>query len=255
MGNSLNSTDNLIASAVNKGALSRIIALRNAAGSASTLTSGGSSTYRNPSSFIVPSVGAGLTGMYLTACNMDSGGRNGLMAALEYVLGSLTVSGNTFSSGVSMPTKTILGNSVQTASVAPYLVVASNLSSVNPTVTITYTNQDGVTGRTAVLTLTTNVIAGSAFSLIPHLQSGDTGVQAVTNISISVGTAGVLRVYGLLKLGMGSSAASGMGRMIQPLTMPSGMFLCEPGESIGFYRSGDVAAGDIYVWIAGVAEN
>ena len=62
----------------------------------------------------------------------------------------------------------------------------------NPTFTITYTNQAGTPGRTAILA------AGAALTLgrmtqVP-LQVGDTGVQTITNVTCTGATAGTFNV-------------------------------------------------------------
>lgn len=62
----------------------------------------------------------------------------------------------------------------------------------NLTVTITYTNQDGVTGRTATLATGAALTVGRMMQV--PLQSGDTGVQAITNVAGSVATAGTFNV-------------------------------------------------------------
>lgn len=62
----------------------------------------------------------------------------------------------------------------------------------NLTVTITYTNQDGVGSRTATLATGAALIVGR-MAQIP-LQAGDTGVQKIDNVAGSVASAGTFNV-------------------------------------------------------------
>jgi hypothetical protein len=74
-----------------------------------------------------------------------------------------------------------------------FLEVLTAMGAGTPTVTISYTNQAGIAGRTATTTLVTTLPVGA---LIPMtLQSGDTGVRSVETITLSVtATSGNLAV-------------------------------------------------------------
>ena len=71
----------------------------------------------------------------------------------------------------------------------------------NLTVTITYTNQSGVTGRTATLATGTALTVGRLMQV--PLQAGDTGVLAITNVAGTVATAGTFNVLVLRPLWSG----------------------------------------------------
>ena len=71
----------------------------------------------------------------------------------------------------------------------------------NLTVTITYTNQSGVTGRTATLATGTALTVGRLMQV--PLQAGDTGVQEITNVAGTVATAGKFNVLVLRPLWSG----------------------------------------------------
>lgn len=71
----------------------------------------------------------------------------------------------------------------------------------NLTVTITYTNQSGVTGRTATRATGTALTVGRLMQV--PLQAGDTGVQAITNVAGTVATAGTFNVLVLRPLWSG----------------------------------------------------
>ena len=65
--------------------------------------------------------------------------------------------------------------------------------------TATYTNQDGVTGRTATASkLKKNAIVGTKTLFV--LQAGDYGVLEVTNISRNKANTGAIRINGLIEL-------------------------------------------------------
>ena len=71
----------------------------------------------------------------------------------------------------------------------------------NLTVTITYTNQSGVTGRTATRAMGTALTVGRLMQV--PLQAGDAGVQAITNVAGTVATAGTFNVLVLRPLWSG----------------------------------------------------
>ena len=62
----------------------------------------------------------------------------------------------------------------------------------NPTFTITYTNQDGVAARTATLAAGLAPTLGRRLQI--PLQSGDTGVQKIDNVTATVATIGTFNV-------------------------------------------------------------
>jgi hypothetical protein len=80
----------------------------------------------------------------------------------------------------------------------------------NPTVTVTYTNQDGTAGRST---------GGVAFGLAPilgrcvqlPLQAGDTGVQKIESVTCSVASAGTFNISVLRPLWMGRVPSAGAG--------------------------------------------
>lgn len=71
----------------------------------------------------------------------------------------------------------------------------------NPTFTITYTNQSGVTGRTATLVMSSAPTLGRMLQI--PLQAGDTGIQAVTKVVATVATVGKFNVLVLRPLWSG----------------------------------------------------
>lgn len=78
------------------------------------------------------------------------------------------------------------------------VTAATGIQSVN----VTYTNQDGATGRsTGAVSQGTAGIVGRMTPM--PLQAGDTGVQAVTNVTGSVATAGTFNVLVMRRLWSG----------------------------------------------------
>jgi len=95
MGTTLNSLDNLINSATTKGMWRRHFYASIPATTAANSTSGYISSRRCTNTITVPSMGAGIGGMYLTHFKMTCAVSNSLtnMAGLEYMIATLTVSG------------------------------------------------------------------------------------------------------------------------------------------------------------------
>lgn len=72
---------------------------------------------------------------------------------------------------------------------------ATTALSGSTTVTATYVNQDGVTGRTATATLPASSVNGARINFV--LQAGDTGVMDVTAVSNSGTPTGTVEIYGV----------------------------------------------------------
>lgn len=256
MGNLLRSRDDMINLAQTYGVMRRFHATKTAGTTAATSTSGKVSAKRYPSFVLPSSFGAGVTGAYLTYCKMtQSNSATVAVAGLEVDLGTLTVSTNTFSSGSAMPTKTIEGSSITTASMITLLVATANVTATTPVVTITYVDQDGNSGQTCTMTLPTNPIVGTAFYMQPHLANGDTGVRSVSNISISTGSAGTFKVYGLIPQAWNQNSGGSAGNTIGALTTPFPMVPFAASESIGFYHFGTTSANDLFATLCLTPDN
>lgn len=239
-----------IASSATNGMMQRMFYLRMGSTiTAATTGSGAVTIMRGTQRPQMPSNGTGVNGFIATnAWGFNNVTNTVMMYGLEYELGSLAVSGNTFTDGVAMPTKTVRGASITTAASLVFATVTTGVTATTPTLTITYTDQDGNTGNTASLTLPTSPVANSGFYVTPHLASGDTGIRDVTNISISTGTAGTIKVYGVLPLMISSQASSNLGlaTVLNSFNATIVPYLIEPNEYIGFYRFGSTGAGEFY---------
>lgn len=252
----LNSVDNILASAADNGIFTRFFAGKIGTNTIANITSGYTSWGRSQLGITIPSLGTGLSGVifpYIEITSEDS--KCGFAIGIEYLLGTLTVSGNSFADGVVMPTKTIKGVSLQTAAQMVFAVVTTSLTATTPTLTTTYKNQAGTGGKVCTMTLPTNPVIDSAYLLTPNLANGDTGIQDITNISIDTGSAGVISIYGLLVLRMTSCAPTAQSIGPYSLTVPHIMWPAIAGEVIGFYRHIEASSGDILAIISGVADN
>lgn len=258
MGNLTGSTPNLdsvIADNETYGEYRRFLFSRNAATSGATTASGGVTTIRYPQTLTIPSVGTGIAGYVFTKIQvLSEDGTTGGFVGLEYDLGSLAISGNVFTSGVTMPTKTINGVSKTTAASLLFVVITASATATTPVLTITYTDQNGNTGNTATMTLPSNALINSAFFLQPHLATGDSGIRAVTNMSISTGTAGSLKVYGILPqhFYQNQSALFPYGTDLLSTSIPP--ILAEPNDNIAIYRYGANTASDVMALLVGTPE-
>lgn len=252
-----NSIDNQLASADAFGVYRRMHGdLLTTATTAATVDCGYVSALRWARPLVLPSsFGPGITGIYFTRIDMlNEDGNVSLMCGLEYLMGTLTVSGNSFSSGVAMPTKNVFGSSIVTASEMAFAVIRTTLTATTPVLTTTYTDQDGNTGATCTMTLPTNAAARSAFFVNPHLASGDTGIRSITNMSISTGSAGVIDIYGVLVLQVTLQASVTLITKFNPGSIALNQWKGEAGESLGFYRFGSATSCQLIAAVAGVGD-
>jgi hypothetical protein len=238
------------------GAMERMWSATISATSAATTTSGSISAQRMPRTFTIPSV-SGYTGWELDV-EMSTEDAGTVIAALEYNLGSLNFATSVFTAGVSMPTKDtrIDGttySSRQTSTLIPMMVVTSSLTATTPVITTTYTNEDGTGSRTSSLTLPTSPGVNTAFMMTPHLNSGDTGIQSVSNMTKSTGNPGTLTVYGLIPVAVTTYATSSTttGGWVPSLLQPVAPVLATSGETLAFYTFGSAAARDFQACIFG----
>lgn len=112
-------------------------------------------------------------------------------------MGSLDTASGVYTPGVASPQRTYLGLS-QRVPVQVLVEMATNMVSQR-TIQVTYTNQDGVTGRQAAShTITVNALKNSLGLLV--LGAGDTGVLEITNVTATGGTSpsGTIILTGIL---------------------------------------------------------
>lgn len=252
----LDSINAMLASEQQYGIWRRCVALTSAAGgTAPTATAGGpTQCKRYPNQVVVPSMLAGVLGMYLVQCrasNMQSQSGEHLTVALEYELGRIDLSTGTFTAGVAMPTKRYSGRpAVVSSTQFIMLVPTTTLTATTPSIGLTYTNQDGTGARSASLVLPTNAVAGSGFMLQQALQAGDTGIRSVSAMTKSAGTVGIVRCFGYLLLSAGGSLETA----IEPGRQNFPQWLCEAADVISFLDFGSRSTTVGMATLVGVAE-
>lgn len=255
MGTVLNSIDRLLYQADAQGMWRRAIAGLWTTSTAALTTCGYTTTTRYPVSLTIPTLGGSVTAAYVTYCRMSGYIQCPIMCAYEVDMGTLTVSGNVFADGSAMPTRTVAGSSIQLASMIPIVVATAALTSTTPVLTITYTDQGGNTAQTCTMTLPTSPVINTGFIMTPHLANGDTGVQDITNISISTGSAGTLKVYGIMPIAIGASGNPMSADTPDPLISPFPMIPLLAGDVLSFYRFGQTAATDFIACVAAVGDD
>lgn len=242
------SFSNLLSNNATYGNLTRFVASAElAAVPAATTTSGYISAHRCKTPFTVPSF-SGPTEAYLTYCDMTYGASNHvLLMALEYDLGNINMSTGTFTQNLTMPSKTIEGASIQTASMLTLATVTSAVTATTPGLTITYTNQSGTGGQSASMTLPTNTnTLNTAYLMTPHLASGDTGVRAITACTKSAGSAGTINFYGLLPLAFGTTSTGMASGTSSPLTTPFPNFPIAAADTISWWIFDSTIGADFF---------
>lgn len=175
---------------------------------------------------------------YFRAGLAGSATNSHVFAAIEISLGSISLSTGTFTDGSVMPTRTIAGgSSAQLTTSMPVMYASAALTATTPTITTTYKNQAGTGSKSCALTLPTNPAINTAFMMSPHLASGDTGIQDVTNVTKSAGTVGTLTVVGLIPIGFGGFASSNGPFTADVLALAAPMYPINAGDVISFWQT------------------
>lgn len=190
--------------------------------------------------YVVPALGAGIEGAVISNYGGHATPTTEQVLVWKTVMGTLTVAGNSFSAGSAMPSRKHLGRTAaeQTVAKLPVLYVKTSLSGGTfATVTITYTNQDGVSGRTATVGAlpTANPPAGSGYFVAPHLQAGDTGMLSVQGMSVSGVTGGVFELWGCVDLAHEVLFTTAGGANVQ-VTLPHLPPLLQAGDLLNVLR-------------------
>ena len=117
----------------------------------------------------------------------------------------------------------------------------------NCDVTVTYTNQDGTTGRTGTVTIPGGSIVGESFAVV--LQAGDYGVTDVTNVTTVGGTAGDFYVRGVVVVFVEQMTTS--SQTYHQITSRESIII-GAGETVDLgIRSGQKAAVTRYIHVLG----
>lgn len=206
--------------------------------SSAPTVSGTTGARRGLSFFTIPTLGGSVTGGLTTITSgLNNNAACGVIHAQEINFGTYTFGTGWSGTGTTMPTKTIQGSSIQTASPMLAIAVTSNVTATTPTITITYTNQAGTASQSMTYVLPTNSAVTSAYILNSFLASGDVGVRAVSNVSSSAGSAGTFQLFGCLPISMDGYSASPLN---SPVVAPNPQFQFAGGEQIGFYSLGQI---------------
>lgn len=148
--------------------------------------------------------------------------------------------------GVTMPTKTVRGLSLQTAATRCFGVGTVALVGASTAITVNYTNQSGVAAKSLVVTPpVTTMVANTAMDVYPYLASGDTAIRSIESLSAANATAGTIKFYGYLELGKTCEVSTYVENSSPILAVPSCNFLCEAAETIGFIMFGQAAGTDM----------
>lgn len=90
-----------------------------------------------------------------------------------------------------------------------YIKVTSAIGASNDTVTITYTNDKGETGRTATVVIPKSSLVGTCLEV--SLQNGDVGIRDITNvIHTATGQSGAWLLYGVTEMFFIQMTSSGV---------------------------------------------
>lgn len=203
--------------------------------------------------FTVPAMGVGVEGAVVSAFRGAQGAGLGTMLCWRpSPLGSCTLSGgiSTFTSGTPMPSRRFRGQPVASpvATDFPVLNVTQTFSGgANATVTITYTNGAGTSGRTAVLALPNNPVNKSMFAINPHLQGTDTSILSVENITMTGQTTGKAEVVGLVRQADEAMADSSLSACNIQVTMPNRQLILQEGDVLAPIRVGTSAAAGVHI--------
>ncbi len=149
------------------------------------------------------------------AINSFAGGAKGYVSAVEFgntVASRLYIADCVFSAGAFAfnASAVTLSSQPSYASRMPdgsyngtgIWIEAATAFTGNPTITVTYTNQDGVTGRSTGAVATGAALTISRMVQLP-LQAGDTGVQTIESVTCTVATAGTFNVHVLRPIWVG----------------------------------------------------
>lgn len=148
----------------------------------------------------IPTMPSGVTSFLLDRLTLhDSHNAQAIFG--EFIdFGSIDIATGTFTDGVAMPARTVLGNASYTIPSGWLLAFCETaiVGTVNP-LTVTYTDQDGNTGKTTTAhAMTLNPVIDSIAPMV--LNVADWGVTDVTAATRTGGTSGTIRFYGIIPI-------------------------------------------------------
>lgn len=211
--------------------------------SLSAITQGQCTAQRYPIRPVIPSVGAGCDGFIATNIScFNNLTDTGHIIGLEYLLGTIT-SPNTFTDGVTMPIKNVRGTSVQTAASIIFAVADTAVTGL-PNINITYTDQDGNTGNTFNVPISSTIAINTAY-MINNRMTTDTGIRDITAISATSLSSGTIKIYGILPIYIG--LVHNTEYRVPLMSSPLVPYLMQAGEFLGIYRLFSQGTNEVYV--------
>jgi hypothetical protein len=118
------------------------------------------------------------------------------------------------------------------ANVEAWIEVYTAIGATSRTLTVSYTNQDGTSGRSGTVTVAISMKAGEMRPIA--LQGGDTGVRSVENVTWS-GTTGTAGDFGITLLRrIASVAVIGLYGVAQADAFDLGLPLIDPNSCLAF---------------------
>ena len=145
------------------------------------------STFKRVATYVIP---AGYYGYLIKFASYQAESAASRLVA-ETPMGTHVESTNAFTAGSAYVPP-------QWASVVEAEVTTPYGAGSNCTITVTYTNETGVAGRTATFTIPKSSVVGTRFVVPP--QAGDLGFRAITGVSGTPTQAGAIKLLGLLQL-------------------------------------------------------
>lgn len=162
----------------------------------------------------LPALPSGVSG-YIPTCLQSAVGLVSVPRIMMYCevinLGSLDISGPTFTDGDAFPTRMVLGTSRQLSGPVFCEIENAALAAAPGSMTITYVDQDGNAAETtASLALPTTNANPQTVGPIP-LNTGDVGVRDITAATRTGGTTptGTLRFWGIIPIAYAASGGGG----------------------------------------------
>jgi hypothetical protein len=195
-----------------------------------------------------------LAGVVFPSCRAVLSGTGGVVIGLEFKLGHFVI-GTGFTQDSTMPSRWVKGAPVQWAGSLLFAVIDAAVTGI-PTITATYTNQGGTGGQvTSNIVLPTTTALNSAFLISSFLQSGDTGIRAVTNMTNSGATVGTISIRALMPIGVCMTSLTTLSSgNIDPLALSMVPWIGQGGDTIAAYAFGNTTQNDLMAMLVGVGD-
>lgn len=176
-----------------------------------------SSVFKRVATYSIP---AGYNGYIIRFVSFQGEAASSRVVA-EKNMGTQAISTNTFTTGAQYT------EPQWTAIVQAEVTTAIQAGAGNVVLTVTYTNELGVSGKVGTITIPRGSVVGSRWDLI--LATGDLGVRSIQSVTNTPSVNGVVKLLGLLQLGVhqDQSTTTQTETLFAPgaITFPSGTVL------------------------------